>query len=356
MRRIAGIVVLLLACSVCRAQVPSRNTPTDRAIDRGLLFLANSQDRNDGSWRANGTRNPAISSLAIMAFLSAGHVPGEGKYGSAIEKGVNWVMKQQQPNGLIASEGGHEMYHHGIATLMLAEVAGMTDGALAREVRLRLEKAVALIIKAQRTRGSARGGWRYTVQPRGGDTNDADISVTGWQIMALRGAKNLGCDVPPETIDQAVEYIKRCNDPLSGGYRYMPNHGVTAPCTGTSILALELCGKNLHRSPELLRAGSFLLRNPPRWNQGHFFYGIYYCAQATFQLGDNYWNSYAPQLREVLLRNQSSNGFWEGGDTDSRYGGPTYCTSMAILALTVEYRFLPIYQRSEETTEKPPRP
>ncbi len=312
------------------------------------------QDSNDGSWRASGTRNPAISSLAIMAFLSAGHVPGEGKYGKVIEKGVEWVMKQQQPNGLIASEHGHEMYHHGICTLMLAEVAGMTDGSRAREVRQRLEKAVALIIKSQRTRGSARGGWRYTVQSAG--SNDADISVTGWQIMALRGAKNLGCDVPSEVIENAVDYVKRCYDPREGGFRYLPGAQVTMPCTGTSILALELCGKDLHRSPELLKAGSFLLKNPPRWHQGHFFYGIYYCAQATFQLGDNYWNSYAPQLRDVLLRNQSGNGYWEGGDTDSRYGGPVYCTSMAILALTVEYRFLPIYQRLEGNPEKPQKP
>jgi hypothetical protein len=32
--------------------------------------------------------------------------------------------------------------------------------------------------------------------------------------------------------------------------------------------------------------------------------------------------------------------------------GPNYCTAMAALALTVEYRFLPIYQRGEEPNEK----
>ena len=32
--------------------------------------------------------------------------------------------------------------------------------------------------------------------------------------------------------------------------------------------------------------------------------------------------------------------------------GPNYCTAMAVLALTVEYRFLPIYQRVEEPAEK----
>jgi hypothetical protein len=329
---------------------PARDTPMDRAVDRALQFLHNTQDRFDGSWHAAGGKNSGITSLAVMAFLSSGHVPGEGPYGQTVEKGVRWVLRQQQPNGLIASAGNHEMYHHGIATLMLAEVAGMTDAELGMEVRRKLEKAVAVILKAQRTEpGPDRGGWRYQVAHVSG----SDISVTGWQIMALRAAKNLGCDVPAQAIDRAVEYIQRCQDTGTGGFRYTANSHVTVPCTGTSILALEICGKDLHKSQPLLKAGAYLLRreNLPRWGQPHFFYSIYYCSQATFQLGDNYWSVFRPRLHEVLLRNQASNGSWAGGDSDSRFG-PNYCTAMGVLALTVEYRFLPIYQRGEEPTDQ----
>src|SRR5262249_12905595 len=142
-----------------------RDTPLDRSIDRALEFLHNNQDKGDGGWSAGrGGKNPAVTSLAVMAFLSAGHVPGEGRYGQTVEGGVRWVLKAQQPNGLIAANGGHEMYHHGIATLMLAEAAGMTSGDLAKEVRHKLEKAIAVILKAQRTGSSPdRGGWRYQV-------------------------------------------------------------------------------------------------------------------------------------------------------------------------------------------------
>jgi hypothetical protein len=52
-------------------------------------------------------------------------------------------------------------------------------------------------------------------------------------------------------------------------------------------------------------------------------------------------------MHEVLFRYQQSNGSWSGGGSDGGYG-PQYCTSMSILALTVEYRYLPIYQRGEE--------
>lgn len=322
-------------------------TPVDQAIDRALEFLARTQDA-DGAWRAGrSSKNPAVTGLAVMAFLSAGHVPGEGPYGDVVEKGVRWVLASQHPNGLIASEGGHEMYHHGICTLMLAEAAGMTEARLAEELRPRLEKAVAIILRGQRNAGMHRGGWRYRV-----DGSDSDISVTGWQVMALRAAKNLGCDVPPESIERAVEYVKRCRDTITGGYRYYPGGPLTIPCTGTSILALEICGKEQHNTPELQKAGAYLVKNPPRWNHPHFFYGIYYCSQAAFQLGDNYWNFFRPQLHEMLLRNQGDNGSWNNFQAEGRVYGPSYCTAMGVLALAVEYRYLPIYQRGEEPAEK----
>ncbi len=188
-----------------------------------------------------------------------------------------------------------------------------------------------------------RGGWRYRVAGY-----DSDISVTGWQIMALRAAKNVGCDVPPSAIDSAVEYVKRCQDPYSGGFRYTPGGGVTVPCTGTSILCLAVCGQKVKQMPETTKAGTFLLRSPPTWGSGHFFYSIYYCSQACFQLGGNYWEGFRPKMHAVLLPNQAANGSWNGSEGQ----GPGYATAMGVLALTVEYRFLPIYQRGEEPTDK----
>src|SRR5690242_12241882 len=155
--------VLLAAAAAPPAQAPTRHTPADDAIDNALRSLQRQQEE-DGPWRAGRMgKNPAITSLAVMAFLAAGYVPGEGPYGDTVEKGVRWVLRSQQASGLIASDGSHEMYHHGISTLMLAEVAGMTDGPLADEVRRKLEKAVAVILVAQRTHGVDQGGWRYRV-------------------------------------------------------------------------------------------------------------------------------------------------------------------------------------------------
>ena len=345
LRLLVPLALLVTFAVPALAKPLLRKTPADKSVDRALEFLSNTQNRRDGSWTAGKAgKSVAVTSLAVMAFLSAGHVPGEAGHGKAVEKGVRWILDQQQPNGVIATDGALEMYHHGIATLMLAEVVGMLGVERGKEVRAAIEKAVAVILKAQRRDEASDGGWRYRVA----HVQGADLSVTGWQVMALRGAKNVGCDVPTSTIDRAIGYVKRCQDARTGGFRYMPFSPVTIPCTGTGILALELCGKKEHRGEAVLSAAAHLIRseNLPRWSDDHFFYGVYHGAQATFQVGGNYWSAYRSRLHQVLLRYQSSSGSWVGGLSDSPHG-PNYCTAMAVLALTVEYRFLPIYQAGE---------
>ena len=359
-----------------RPAAPERLAPRDRepiddAIDGGLLYLSRTQSK-DGSWGVDGGQqwmrpgmnlpaqrvggDMAVTALAVMAFLSAGHVPGEGPYAEVVEAGVRFILNNQQTNGLLASRnnGGAEMYYHGICALMLAEVVGMTEGHRADELKKRLESAVAVIFAAQRkgtgfNQDRDRGGWRYSIAGL-----DADLSVTGWQVLALRAAKNVGCDVPQERIRAANDYVKRCFDARSGGFTYTSYGNVTVPCTGVGILCLELGGKESHQSAEGLKAGGYLLKTPLNPFQQHFFYGVYYTSQAMFQLGDNYWKSYREDLHKLLLRSNApnANGSWVGrGSDDARYG-PAYCTAMAVLALTVEYRFLPIYQRFEEPLER----
>jgi hypothetical protein len=385
MRWVGFIVVLLLVLAVGAQQpaqvrprliVDDEFRPTMNAIDRGLEYLRRNQNPN-GSWSARfggvnmvdpWAQNPrapkvnaqgdyALTALSIMAFLSAGHVPGEGPYGDSLTAAIQWMLENQQRDGRLCPTNGTEMYHHGICTLMLAEVVGLTSSTYSERLREALERAVLVILTAQRRGGNNRfgqgnmvGGWRYSVSDSG--FQGSDLSVTGWQLMALRAAKNVGCDVPVENIQAAVDYVKRSQDKRSGGFQYQPGGQVTVPCTGVGVLCLELSGKDYHLCDEALKGGSYILANSQQ-NQAHYYYGVYYMSQAMFQLGGNYWSAFRTKLHRNLLElnGPAGDGSWSTVGDGGMYGG-NYSTAMAILALTVEYRYLPIYQRFEEPLER----
>ena len=214
----------------------------------------------------------------------------------------------------------------------------MVDRTMEKPVREALERGVALILKSQNVAKPEQhaGGWRY----HAGGT-DSDLSVTGWQLLALRAAKNVGCDVPAENIERAVEYVRKCHA-RDGGFAYQPGGGSTATRTGTGILALEICGE--HHTPEALAGADLLVRRPLRDRDHYFYYGAYYCGVGLFQMGGRFWEATKNDLAEQLLEKQGADGSWSGQGGE-RSAGQVYCTSLAVLSLAVEYQYLPIYQR-----------
>lgn len=342
---IVALAVVLLSVPAMAQERTAQQKRVDRAIVNALRHLAMEQQPS-GAWRVDQYgESTATTSLAVMAFLAAGHLPNEGPYGERISRGIKWVIDHQQAGGMLVHRQSHgPMYSHGISTLMLAEVVGMVGKREAKPVRMALENAVSLIIKAQ-NRPKARnheGGWRYSAS-----SADSDLSVTGWQLLALRAAKNVGCDVPKSNIDRAIAYVKRCSS--GGGFTYQPGQRPTTVRTGTGILALEAAGdyeevdgKRKHSAASISGA-DYILRRPLHWDDNHFFYGVYYCSVGMFKMGGTYWERTQPQIENLLLSTQQVNGAWLG-PKERRYGR-AYCTSMAVLALAIDYRYLPIYQR-----------
>ncbi len=332
---------LLLNGTACQAQPKWSDKDVDRSISQALVYLAKKQ-HPDGAWVIDSIgQSTASTSLAVMAFLAAGHTPGEGPYGEQIEKGIRWVIDHQEPNGLLIHKTSHgPMYSHGISTLMLAEVVGMVGIEDADRCRRALEKAVRLILEAQSIPKNERhqGGWRYRPSDR-----DSDLSVTGWQLLALRASKDIGCDVPAESIDKAVEYVKQCATKGYKGFGYQPGSGPTPTRSGTGILCLEVCG--VHESPESVGGADYLLERPLKFKDSYFYYGVYYCSVGMFKLGGKYWEQSRDHLVPILLSKQDADGSWPSEHTSEKRQGRTYTTSMAVLALAIEYRYLPIYQR-----------
>jgi hypothetical protein len=289
----------------------------------------------------------------VLAFLAKGYTPGTGPHGEVINKGIDFVLKVQKPNGLLVEGTSHgPMYDHTIATLMLSEVSGMVDGQRQKRLDKALGPALKLILTAQQVKKPAhfQGGWRYQVQ-----SPDSDISCTGWALMALRSARNNGAQIPKEAIEGAVKFVLACRDPRAAqappdpkqgvGFLYQPPAGEPGLArTGTGVLILELCGK--HRCKEAIGGGDFILAHLPRsFGADFFYYALYYCSQATFQLGGQYWERFAPHMYEMMLKHQRPDGSWPQGGANESGAGACYSTAMGVLAISVSYRQLPIYQR-----------
>lgn len=312
---------------------------TDAAIQRGLTWLA-SRQQADGSFGPitsfNRYRlNPAVNALCGLALLSSGSTPGRGPYGKAIDRCLDLILRFSSPTGFIAEPDAtydqSPMYGHGFAALFLAEVLGMSPR---REVRGATHRAVQLIVDTQ----NREGGWRYFPEPR-----EADISVTVCQIMALRAAHNAGLAVPRATIEKAVAYILRCQNP-DGGFKYQPLAGGESlfPRSAAALVALYTSGIE---AAGAIEAGlAYMRRFAPGsasvQDRGYYFYAQYYAVQAAWHAGGEIWTNWYPGMRDELLRQQMSAGQW----TDPGIG-PEYATAMALVALQLPNNFLPIFQR-----------
>ncbi|HYF47935.1 MAG TPA: prenyltransferase/squalene oxidase repeat-containing protein [Planctomycetota bacterium] len=307
----------------------------DEAIEKALAWLAKHQNR-DGSWGSeggSGTYTMAMTGLAGLALLSAGHSPGRGKYGVNVSRAVQYVLKHQDRDGLITSgNDGQQMYGHGFAMTFLAEAYGMDPNhELGAQMKDGLQRAVKKTGQAQ----SARGGWYYS--PNSG-ADEGSVTIT--QVQALRAARNAGIEVPEKVMTQAIDYVRKSQNP-DGGIRYALNSGQTSSLALSAAGAEVLMMAGQYDTKETKLVCEYLKKNlDPNRTQGyHDFYTNFYGVQAMFQIGGDYWSRYFTVLRERLLKSQNADGSWKGDI------GSTYCTSIAVMALSVPYRYLPIFQK-----------
>ena len=313
----------------------------DRAIEKGLAFLS-AQQKEDGSFPGNFGNTAAVPALVGMACLSKGHLPTDAKYGRMLLKCLDYVLTTPDLKETSQWRGylGGSMYIHSIGTLFLAEMSGMVDDVRQRKIDKVLPLAVKVITDAQEQKkgNSAHvGGWRY--QPSAGDS---DLSCSGWALMALRSARLNGARLPPEAIEKAVLYIRR-SACANGGFSYQPGGGAYVTLSGAGILCLELCGR--HLDPESLKAADFLKNAYKQLaNCSYRYYGLYYVAQGLFQLGGETWEEFSKWMYATCTPWQRPDGSWPGASGEDN---PAYTTAMTILAFTVPYRMLPIYQRDE---------
>ena len=305
------------------------------SIRRALDYLAGIQAK-DGSWDGQGGQHrAAMTGLAGLAFLSAGHVPGKGKHGKVVEKAAQFLMRIQDREGCYADSGGRSMHGHGYALHFMAELYGMTaDPELSAKLRKSVQNGVRLTARCQ----SPEGGWYYQPVAQG---HEGSITVT--QVQALWAARQAGVNVPQKTIDKGVEYMRKSQQ-ADGGICYMLGQPGSRPALSVAGVVV-FCGLGQRESRESLKAIGYL-RNmlagrvqEYRAVSGFDHYTTLYLGQALYQAGDPDWSKHYPKLRDELIRLQRPDGGWDSGY------GPSFGTACFTLVLAIPYQYLPTFQR-----------
>lgn len=335
-------VAAVFACpaSSALAQPPTARigevVPRDvrEMYDRGLQYLAATQTEN-GDW-TGGQNGPGVTGLGLMVFLASGEDPNFGIYSNHVRRAVrNIITAQNDSTGIL----GDSMYHHGFAMLGLAEAYGAVDERnlwtnrkQPRSIGQALELAVRAAITSQKK--NPLGAWRYSP-----DASDADTSVSGSVLVGLLAARNAGVEVPDEVIDKAISYYKQMTAP-SGQVAYSGGLGgfdesIARISIGTLVYALA----RRKDMPEYKAALGYLTQRLEQPANMWMEYSRYYQAQALFQGDVDSWEKWNKLLIRQLKQAQAPDGSFNG------QFGSGLGTSMSLLALALNYRFLPIYER-----------
>jgi hypothetical protein len=339
--------------------------PAEKVVMQALLWLKRVQQA-DGHWQLHEKRGKADSdprypdagtiktdtgatALALLCYLGAGQTHQSGSHSREIAKAVDWLLKRQQPEGLIYErefDGPAPFYSHAQATIALAELLAMTgDEAL----RAPVAKALEYIRLAQ---NPTTGGWKYRPGQPGGD-----LSVMGWQLMALQTGRAAGLATPSDVFDGANLFLSQVEELDGAAYRYdvEPVSKVTPAMTAEGLLCRQYLGWPADHPA--MRAGvDYLLSEElqPEWESGRRnVYHWYYATQTLHNLGGEAWTRWRSAITQAIVPEQEKAGLVRGSfhplrteghpDERAREGGRLYITCLSVLILETPYRHTPLF-------------
>ena len=330
---------------------PASQAEVTRALRKALDYLAAEQTK-EGYF---GEDHVGKSGLAIMALIG-GKCTGQD-YARSIQAGLGFLQSQFDDGPLYdggpksgwknASDG---MYSHAIATLAAIEAQSELKDT---KLKPMAEQALQVIIKAQNTEQKpgdlggpinkdedSYGGWRYSPE-----NTASDLSVTGWQVLTLRAAKNTGFSVPDSAFELAAKYVRSLYSEEEHSFGYQSPDGESCARAGMGALSLQLCGypDDAFVGPAL----RFMQDHAPTWNleepgDGYPFYYWYYGARAMLIAGGDDWRIWKDWTCRMLVENQNDDGTWEGRESEESVGA-IYTTALGAMILEFCCGYLPAY-------------
>ena len=348
---------------------------TDLAVAGALSWLARHQN-TDGSWSTDRFRSRCHdgvcngggmaesvfggTAMGLLPFLAAGQThQTKGTYQRVVEKGVQWLIKNQKDGGGLFG-GSYAMYEHGLAAIALCEAYGMTGDS---QVRGAAQSALDFIKRAQ----NKEGGWRYMP-----GVEDSDTSIFGWEMMAYKSGMMAELEVDQASMKKGYDWLmKRAHAgthdrSLLGQFCYRPTRGPggdggdpvpSSSMTAIGLLIVQYMGAQ-RSDPVLVGGVRHLMDNLPKNEERNIYYW-YYAAQVMHNMSGPDWDAWNRRMRRVLVESQIKTGCASGSwdpvkpteDAWGKQGGRLMLTSLATLTLEVYYRYLPLYRVEDEGME-----
>ncbi len=340
------------------------------AAEQGALWLVAHQ-HPEGHWDCDGfgaqcphekctgygqeNHDVGVTGLALMALMT--RPTAETQDGDceavdgAIEKGVQWLLSQRDPN--TGRVGTHltftSVYDHAVATVALAQAYGAHPNAELGNACLR---AVDFILSNQ----SPDAGWRYEVPPDG----SSDTSVTAWMIHALDAAFSAGLEVEAEaSFQRAHRFLRAMTDGPTGRVGYTEPGSASSRVVGcndqyptekgealtaAALVAASMMGLDLHEPGEPNRSVRLLLLTLPEYSQDGYsndYLYWYYGTEALHRMRGTHpkeWARWSASMGAALSESQESaghsSGSWKPDGPWGHVGGRVTSTALSILTLS----------------------
>lgn len=309
----AAAIIAVLTFPPERPKAPEivRPRAVDRAamVERAAEWLAANQE-DDGSWSAGRHGGLAAHDLGVtgLALLALSRRDPAEAVRTSLDRGVTWVLRQQQPDGKWGRGAGSGSVAQGLITLALVTLQRQHSWP---DLIPPIQRALDRICRRQ----STRGGWDYD----NGGESEPDLISSAWNFESLVLAQHLGLGEYGKAIGIAEQWMATLRD-SKGRYGYRKSGIAPYGHETLSLLGARLSA--LTTSPE---TGFFIKSRPDD------LLGFYCHAHLD--------TSVVPWIAAKFAGWQASAGSLSGSvsiraDRFGGEGGRVYTTAMCILALS----------------------
>ena len=338
--RLAAVaaLVLILAGGGLRVWQRGSRAPAISSLARAsaaaqaMDWLCRTQE-TDGSWssaRWGGDKRyqVALTALSLLALLDPQPSASDARL-AAVRRAGAYLKSQQNQHGEFGPAFDGAPYNQGIATLALLRAYGNRKDPGLKEP---LDAAIGLICGRQ----SRDGGWGY----RGASATAANLSVTLWQVEALKLAASLGWENVAPNVERGLRWVAgMADDQGFFGYRQASDFP-SGPQTLTAMGAMSVLDSPYARllSPARRQAIRTQVAQAAKASGSDIdFYRAYFLAVALKQMKEEESAVRLASLRRNLMARQAQagadSGSWTPDDQWGNVGGRLYATALASLAL-----------------------